>query len=125
MPTAPTGGSTPNVSGSKSTHAANTNIPRITSMSEFNTRLLNFQSDYGIQLRCRLEYNVAGGNGTPDIANQWTGEVWYFDGPTRVATSAIGNLFQECVNALLANIALMLEQHGELTTTGTKTRKTA
>jgi hypothetical protein len=92
---------------------------KINMLTEFNTHILNYEEHYGVQLSCKIERNVRTTNG--DV-NQWIGEVWYYDGPTQILTSATATTFNDMINALLGNLHVMLTEHGQ--TTG-QTRRAA
>jgi hypothetical protein len=85
---------------------------KINMLTEFNTHVGNYEEHYGVQLSCKIERNVRTTNG--DV-NQWIGEVWYYDGPTQILTSATGTTFNDMINGLLGNLHVMLTEHGQAT----------
>jgi len=86
-------------------------LNKITMLTQFDKQIVNLEQQYGLQLSCDIGRNVRSTNG--DV-NQWIGEVWYYDGPTKISTSAIGTTFDVMTNSLLTNLTLMLKGHAEM-----------
>jgi hypothetical protein len=82
---------------------------RITTTAEFDARILKAEDDYGVQLDCRIDRNSrANGDG-----RGWLGEVWYYEGVTKISTSAASVTFHDTLSGMIGNLTLMLRDRRE------------
>ena len=85
--------------------------PSPISAAQWEEGILHLEDEYGVQLSIDIGRNVRITNG--DV-NQWLGEVWYYDGPTKISTNAINPNFETMLGILMHNVTQMLAQFGQV-----------